>query len=215
MVPVSTLFLRQTTCVTSSPGPSRIDELRQEAWARALDAYGTAYIFDVRARRLKKRIKLLTFAGIATPLIVGGVAVAGLPVSGLLPVVVTVAGVLGILQLAVNAWSLTSDWSGSYAHAIQSMITNQQLTAAFKRMATHPPGDVTQFRQALDLIEVQDSAQRERDSAQQILLAETRMGMRAALFERGKECAGCSLKPTSMTPTECGVCGDFPEKWIK
>ncbi|WP_175420663.1 mobilome CxxCx(11)CxxC protein [Rhodococcus sp. SGAir0479] len=199
--------------MTSEASPSRIDTLRQDAWDHALHTYGTGYLFGVRARRFKKRMGRLTFAGIVIPVVVGAVAVSGIPWPGILPALVVVAGALGIPLAVVNTYALTSDWSGTYAHAVQSAAANQQLADAFRNLAKSYT-DADEFEQALKLLQAQDSAQKDRDSSQQVTPAETRMGMRAALFERGKACAVCRVVPSAMKPSECGVCGDFPKKWI-
>lgn len=60
--------LRRTVVVASAPSNPGIDSLRTDAWDYALHAAGTSYSFDVRARRLKTKIKWMAFAGIATPL---------------------------------------------------------------------------------------------------------------------------------------------------
>ena len=157
----------------------------------------------------------LTFAGIAIPAVVGGIAAGGIPLPWLLPVALVVAAVLGVAQLVASIWALAADWSGSFAQATQSMTANQQLTDAYKRLAENPPDDLTQFQRELGLVRAQDLAQQDRDRLEQVVGAEERMGLRAALRERRQACTACNVVPTSMKPTECEVCGDFPKKWIK
>ncbi len=157
----------------------------------------------------------LTFAGIAIPAVVGAIAAAGIPVPRLLPIALVVAAILGIVQLAASIWALAADWSGSFAQATQSMTANQQLTDAYKRLAENPPSDLAQFERELELIRAQDEAQKSRDQAEQVEDDEMRMGLRAALRERGKACVACNVVPTSMKPTNCEVCGDFPKRWVK
>ncbi|MFE5117591.1 mobilome CxxCx(11)CxxC protein [Arthrobacter koreensis] len=195
--------------------PPKTSTLRERAWNLALHADGTAAIFGMRASNLKLRIRILTFAGLCIPMAVGLIVLAGIPKPSLLPYVVTLAGVLGTFQTLGSLASLVFDWNGAYAGAVRSVAANKQLSESFIRLAQLPPEEETQIAHELAVIEAQDSAQRTLDDAQQITSEEKRFGMRAALFNRAKECAQCKLTPASMNPTECGVCGDFPKRWSK
>lgn len=205
----------QTVFMNPTPTPSPFELLRVTAWDRALHTYGTAYIFDARGKRLKRKMTRLTFAGIAIPAVVGGIALGGIPLPWLLPVALVVAAALGILQLVASIWAFAADWSGSFAQTTQSMTTNQQLTDSYKRLGESPPEDLTQFQHELALVRTQDIAQQDRDRLAQVTHTEERMGLRAALRERRQACTSCTEIPTSMTPSSCEVCGDFPKRWIK
>ncbi|QIX48228.1 mobilome CxxCx(11)CxxC protein [Rhodococcus sp. DMU1] len=198
----------------SPPLPHPTDALRIQTWNRALEADGTAALFEARSRRLNRRLNALSFAGFGIPIIVGIVAAIGVSASAL-ELVVIVAAMLGGIQLVWSLWSLIAHWSDKNSHAVQSMMTNRQLAESYTRLATHPPSDVTELQNAFDLIEARDSSQRDSDLAQEITRKERRYGMRSALFTRQKACAGCNVVPTSMKPTKCGVCGDFPKRWAK
>lgn len=106
-------------------------------------------------------LRFSAFLGIALPLIVGAVALAG--VSTDLRGVVVVAGLLGVPVVVVSAWSLVADWAGGYAAATQSEAANYQLNDAYTDLAGHPPADEGEFRQRFQLIRAQDNAQRDRD----------------------------------------------------
>ncbi|MGV9546203.1 mobilome CxxCx(11)CxxC protein [Nocardia beijingensis] len=145
----------------TQPAQSSTDQLRSEAWDRALHVYGTAYLFAQRARFYRMLLRFSAFLGIALPLIVGAVALAG--VSTDLRGVVVVAGLLGVPVVVVSAWSLVADWAGGYAAATQSEAANYQLNDAYTDLAGHPPADEGEFRQRFQLIRAQDNAQRDRD----------------------------------------------------
>lgn len=196
------------------PSPQLTDTLRLETWDRALAADGTASLFEARSRRLSWRLNALSFAGFGIPVIVGIVAAIGISASAL-GVVLIVASSLGGIQLVWSLWSLVAHWSDKNSHAVQSMMTNRQITESYQRLATHPPLDFVEFQNAFNLIEARDSAQRDSDIAQEITRKEKRFGMRSALFTRQKNCSGCGLIPTTIKPTKCGVCGDFPKRWAK
>ncbi|MFC8178703.1 mobilome CxxCx(11)CxxC protein [Rhodococcus sp. NPDC057297] len=201
--------------VTTSNSPAeRFDHLRRECWDRALAADGTAKLFELRARRLNSRLTALSFAGFAIPIVVGGVVAIGATVSAL-SIVLIVSSALGLLQLVWSLWSLISRWSEKSSHAVQSMMTNRQLAEGYSRLATAPPVSLGAFEAAYGLIEVQDSAQRNSDLSQQISQQEKRFGMHSALLGRQKACAGCTIVPRSLKPTDCGVCGDYPKRWAR
>lgn len=195
----------------TQPAPSPRDELSSEAWDRALHAFGTAYVFKQRARYYRKLLRISAFLGVAGPLVVGAVASAGTSID--LGIVVAVAGVFGVAVVVMNGWSLAGTWADHFAAATQSEAANHQLNDAYVELASHPPADEDEFRQRLQILRAQDHAQRDRDLAQHATDAELRRGLRAALRDRRMECVECNLKPTTMKPTECGVCGDFPKQW--
>ena len=51
------------------------NEQRGEAWDNAIHAFGTSYIFERRLKAARKKLRWLTFLGIAVPVMVGGVVV--------------------------------------------------------------------------------------------------------------------------------------------
>lgn len=194
--------------------PTSIESLRDTAWDGALHADGTAHVFDMRAQKLARRLRRLTFAGVAVPATVGSIAAGGIPLPWLLPVSVAVAAVLGIAQLIASVWALAANWSGNYAQALQSMSINQKLADSYERLARLPP-DSDQMRLELHVLTTQDWAQRDLDRRQEVTAPELRMGMRAALRKFGRKCVACEKIPISMTPTTCEVCGAFPRRWAK
>jgi mobilome CxxCx(11)CxxC protein len=62
----------------------------------------------------------LSFAGIAGPASLGAVAALVGIQSPLLPVAITVAGIIALLQLVMSIWSLVAGWDNSLAYAIES-----------------------------------------------------------------------------------------------
>ncbi|MFY1658342.1 mobilome CxxCx(11)CxxC protein [Micromonospora sp. WMMD1274] len=188
---------------------SEWDALAKEAWNRALHTFGTAYIFEVRARLLRRRLKWLNFVALVVPVIVGGLALgygAGFPLLGL---AVAIGGTVGLVQLTFSTWAIVSGWVESYGYAITSVVDNQRLTQEFKELASNRSISIELARHRYEVLVALDSSRQAQDYSQDIKEQEKRMGMRAALRDRQLACSSCRIVPTSMEPTECAVCGNF------
>src|ERR1700761_7902576 len=55
-----------------------VDPRFGDLWDRAADALGTAAIFQRRAERYERMIRVLTFVGLVLPIIIGGIVLGGL-----------------------------------------------------------------------------------------------------------------------------------------
>jgi mobilome CxxCx(11)CxxC protein len=196
--------------VTGGEGDDeRLSQLRSEAWDRAVHAAGTAAIFERRARVLRNRLALLTYAGFAFPIAVGLLVLSyGLEAS-FLPIVIPIAVALAALQLLVALWSTVKDWPGSLERAIRSHLANEASAQRFQDLGKTPPPTLTEMRHAFVVVAAGDDVQRQQDHALGMTNKELRMGMRAALFRYRRSCASCKLVPSSTKPTRCEVCGDF------
>jgi mobilome CxxCx(11)CxxC protein len=189
--------------------PPELQTLKAAAWNKALESSGTAYIFEVRARRLGKRLNYLNFLGLAVPLNVGAIVLAyGIKA-------IPICSAIGVFQLVVFAWSLVAKWVDRYQHSVQALVSNRSLAQKYESLAKEEPAGLLDYRHRLDVLDATDSAQRAEDYQQEIREAETRMGMHAGLRQYERECAGCHITPIRMEPTECGVCGDFPKRWVR
>ncbi|MCU1615071.1 MAG: putative rane protein [Frankiales bacterium] len=190
-------------------GDGRLDELRLDAWARALWAVGTAKIFEVRARALRRKIALLTYGGLAVPVMIGATVLAyGVHVS-FLPTLVTLAAALLIIQALVALWSLVADWPGNLERAVRSLVANEALAQRFESLGKTPSNSPEGLRQELAVVASADDVQRQQDQTLNVSEREKRMGYRAALLRYQRRCPTCDETPSSMKPSKCGVCGDF------
>ncbi len=151
-------------------------------------------------------MRLLAFSGIILPLTVGAVASAFGSDASFLPVVIWLAGLLGIGQLGLSAWALTSKWDDALGYSQESMTDNSRIADEFRKLAQDVPPD---FKIRHAIIEAEARSRNTSDQRQGITDEEKRIGMRAALrqFERSR--AGCNTVPKSMKATSCGVCGNF------
>jgi mobilome CxxCx(11)CxxC protein len=191
---------------------SPLDPQREDAWNRALHAASTARIFERRANHLKRKLRSLSFAGLAVPLVIGSVVLSYGAGYELLPLFIAIASVIAILQAAVSLWSLSASWVESYDASIQSVISNRSFAQSYEDLARDQAVNAPDFAAQFNSFRIADEAQRAADYRQNVTESEKRFGMRAALIRYRRPCATCHVEPTSMRPTECGVCGDF-SRW--
>lgn len=182
-----------------------VDSIRKQSWDRATDAFGTAYIFERRARRLHRSLRILTFVGLLPAVVVGAFALS----FGLIAIVVTVAAAVGIIQVVVSLWALVDQWVDKHAYAVESVAVNNRLSSRFSDLARNPPPNPQQLHREFESIKVDDEHRRDLDIRRNISEKERRRGMRAALRQFHRPCAECHKVPASMQATDCGVCGSF------
>lgn len=204
--------------MTADVTPNPLDSLKIEAARRGQDATGTAYIFEVRADRLRKRLSRLNFFGLAVPLIVGLVAIGFGVKFKALGAIIVVAIVLSGAQVVVFAWSLVTQWVDKYERYLQASVANRSIAESYQALVRQGPVDIADYRQRLEVLDTKDQAQRNSDYREGITDAEKHMGMRATLIHYTKECSRCGLVPDNMKPPKkdkCVVCGDFPRRWVR
>lgn len=175
----------------------------------ALKCFGTGYIFERRARRTRIPLRILSFAGIAGPASLGAVAALVGIQSPLLPVAITVAGIIALLQLVMSIWSLVAGWDNSLAYAIESKSENYRLANQFAELGKTTSLSEAKFESELSILETIADLRSSLDNRVDISDKEKRMGMRAGLRNYQRTCAGCGKIPSSMKPTKCGVCGNL------
>lgn len=182
------------------------DILRQQCWDNALHALGTSAIFERRANTYRQRLRLLTFLGIVVPLAVGGMVLSFGTAPNYLPIVLTVAGILGLIQLIGSAWALVARWDDSLAYALESTTSNSRIANEYEQLARNPPTDIDT---RVQIITAEDRLRSDLDTKQGITEEEKRRGMRAALRQYKRPCATCGKIPDSMIATDCPTCGQF------
>ncbi|WP_159083457.1 mobilome CxxCx(11)CxxC protein [Streptomyces sp. P3] len=183
------------------------DEYRRKCWDAALHAYGTGYIFQKRAERLKRKTDVLTWIGFVVPLLIGA-TVGTFGQYKYWNVVLAVATAVAALQLAMSLWSLVKRWTEELSYSSASATVNESLASRFAALGEDPPGLPT-LRTQFEKLSIEDTARRDRDNERGVTEKERRMGMRAGLRKYQRPCAACHQVPTTMEPSGCGVCGQF------
>lgn len=197
--------------MTTSSGTNaeqQITNYRSLCWDNAIHAFGTSYIFQHRARQLKTRLQWINYIGIAVPVLVGSLTLS-FGQFGLLPVVIAISSAIGVIQVIFNLWSLVNRWVEEYSYAISSTVANDSLSVRYRELGQNPPSKLNDLRQMYERLQLEDRTRREQDHQHGISDNECCMGMRAALRQFQRPCAGCQKVPTSMEPSDCGICGNF------
>jgi len=185
-----------------------LESIRRESSIEALHCFATAHVFEVRANILRQRIRMLTFLGLVVPGVVGLTFTSFGANSRLTTTLVVLGSILLILQFIGSMWSLVQGWDANFAYALESMSANRSFYERFKDLSC----DTLEEREAdlrYQLLQRESQARSKEDEKQGFTENEKRMGMRAGLRHLQRECAACHQVPTSMTPTNCDVCGNF------
>jgi mobilome CxxCx(11)CxxC protein len=185
-----------------------IDDYRRKCWDAALHSYGTGYIFQKRAKGLKRKSDWLTYVGLVVPLLIGAL-VGTFGQDKPWGVVVIVASVVAAVQLALSLWSLVKKWPDELSYSVASATANESLSSRFAALGEDPPTGLAALRTQFEKLTVEDTARRERDNEKDVTEKERRMGMCAALRKFQRPCPACKQVPTTMNPSSCGVCGQF------
>jgi mobilome CxxCx(11)CxxC protein len=185
-----------------------IDDYRRKCWDAALHAYGTSYIFQKRAASLKRKTDILIWVGLAVPILTGALVgtFGGYKLWG---AAIVAGSVVGALQIAISLWSVIRRWPEDLSYSSASATANESLASRFAALAEDPPAGLQALRIQFQKLDVEDAARRDRDNEKNVTEKERRMGMRAALRKYQRQCATCHQAPTTMEPSDCGVCGKF------
>ncbi len=188
--------------------PIQPEKLRQCA-DEALKAHGTAYIFEKRAAKLRRKLFALSFFGIAGPASVGAIIGTYNLDSDTTKIVIGIAGAIAIAQLLFSIWSLVSRWDNNLASYIESKATNYNLSSRFENLSKDASIGQAEYDSEFRVLEKEAELRKSLDHQFDVTDEEKRMGMRYGLRQFQRQCAGCNKVPTDMKATSCGVCGDF------
>lgn len=185
------------------------DEQRNDCWDKAIHAFGTAYIFEQRYNNARKKLRRLSFLGIAVPASVGGIVVAFFGFDQLKPFLgwlIVLAALLSTIQLVFTVWSLVAKWEDQAVYGAESSVDNYEISRLYADLGKNNPADFDPKYQQLDLRNNIRSAE---DGKKEITETEKRMGMKAALRKYQRACIKCQQVPFDLTSTNCPVCGNY------
>lgn len=189
-----------------------IDPRFSELHDRAADAFGTATIFQRRARKYRRLVRTLTFFGVAIPGGIGGVVLANLFQKSVLEQFIWVAGALGALQLIFFFWSIVANWPENLDYSSAASADNFRLSNQLRALAVQAASPPTDFNARYSEAVASDESQNLLDNKRDISDTEKVYGHRAALIQFERKCNVCEVMPISMTmPTwprnRCPRCG--------
>jgi mobilome CxxCx(11)CxxC protein len=182
-------------------------EKRRRCNDYALQCYGTAYIFEKRTSKIRWKLNVLTFLGIAVPATGGAV----IGIFSLSPqhinYILFPAGFLGIILFVLSIWSLVAKWNDNFFYYLESKSSNYRLSDDWAQLANTTTLSNGEFETKIQILEAESQLRSDLDNRHDISEKEKRMGMRAGLRKFQRPCAVCGEIPKSMKPTQCGVCG--------
>lgn len=178
----------------------------KECWSKEFHAYGTAQLFEARAKRLQRLRIWITFLGIISPVLIGGTVLAFGTNSAILPIALACAGVVGLCQLTLSTWSLVARWDEQYEYALESTKANTELYNQFKKIPSSSAVDIKKkYEQSCAYYEDRE----QKDIAKGVSDKEKRFANRRSLQYYGKACSVCKIVPISSKPSKCDGCGNF------
>lgn len=182
-------------------------QLRQACWEKRFNSFGTAKVFERRAKMYALGNDIITFLGIATPLSVGGAILAfGANADYILKFALPVAGCLSVFQLLISLWAVVSHWTNKAAAAALAVAENHRLAGKFDELANRPPKRLKMsFQSLFDEYQRQEAS----DTQHRVSNRELCRGMRSSLIQYGLECKICGVRPTKMERTDCSTCGKY------
>ncbi|HEV2327949.1 MAG TPA: mobilome CxxCx(11)CxxC protein [Verrucomicrobiae bacterium] len=175
----------------------------------AIFCFGTAYIFEQRARSVRWRTNWLTFLGIANPIAVGATVGAFSADSKITVVMMTLSAGLSVPLAVLSVWSLVAKWSDNLSYFLETKTDNYRLASQYRQISQNPSLAEAEFEKQYSILETQGQIRKAQDERYDISDKEKRKGMRAGLCEYQFPCAGCDTIPKSMESTFCPVCGQF------
>lgn len=169
----------------------RTSVIRKECWDRTFHSFGTAYIFEKRTKKLRKRLQFLTFLGIVVPVTVGSLIISfGVDFKNI-NLIIILAGILGSIQLVITLWSLVAGWNDSLAFAKESTSVNYELSNKYRSLGKNPPSKLSEFTLKYEIFNTEYRYRNQQDNQQGITDKEKRMGMHSALRNFQRECPCC------------------------
>ncbi|MFA6001458.1 MAG: mobilome CxxCx(11)CxxC protein [Thermoleophilia bacterium] len=188
------------------------NERRGECAEEALRSFGTAYIFEKRAKKIRWKVTSLTFFGIAVPASVGAVIATYNISSENLKYIVYTAGSLAFIQLLLSIWSLSSCWNQKLAYYLESKSANYRLADRFDSLGKTTLLTAHDFDTEFRVLKNEAEMRTVLDYQHDVSDREKRMGMRSALRRFQRPCPECNEVPTSMKSTNCHICGNFKKE---
>ncbi|KMV28367.1 hypothetical protein AB733_24115 [Photobacterium swingsii] len=171
-------------------------------------SYGTIQVFERRSNRLKILRAWLTFLGIVLPVTIGGMYLSFGQGDELMGLIVSIAGIVGVIQLILSTWALVSGWDSKYEASIKAVQGNTSIYNRCKRFVSTPPEDDSEFLRLYNQILNDAESQELADLTQHITNAEKNYAYVSALSYYDRACHACNQSPNeSIKQRYCSSCG--------
>lgn len=186
---------------------NQFEKLRTDCWDNALDCYALWYIYSVRVRKLEWWLRWTKILGILIPVFLGGLVTSYYQNEELMQWAIVITTPLALGQLLISTYLTISGADENYSKYVNLATEFNLLNSELVQLAMFPLKGLAENRSKYDVL-----IERKRGLSKSIVSLkdkELRMGMRSALRERRRSCAGCGETPISMDPSKCYVCGNF------
>ena len=183
------------------------DILKSECWDKRFYCFGTYKIFEKRSNELKLLRNIITFLGLVVPLSIGASFLSFTnDIEYVKTSILTIAGILTLVQLIFSLWSIINRWDEKHAYAVGAIQANTRLAANFERLGKQ---NAEVIKSEIDHLREEYIRQDAMDSIQNITPKEYRYAMRQSLFQYRLKCKTCEEIPQSLKPSNCDTCGNF------
>ena len=189
------------------PNQSTIDTIRQDCWDKALDCIAYSYIYTKKISKLSPYLTWVKALGIIIPLLVGAIAGTYYTDPDIMKWALVITSPLAIAQLVLSTLLTVTGYEDKVTKYLTKSTEYSLLQSEFELVAKYPNSDFSEYQRRYETL-----LERERNLGrdnQDVTEKYERMGMRYGLRNYRRSCAGCGIIPTSMTPTQCPVCGNF------
>lgn len=183
--------------------------IRNTCMDMSIQCFGYHYIFDKRAIRFGKYVRILQIVGIVIPAVLATSLVNFRNVSWLSPFLDVLLAIVSIGGFGLSIIALISGWDNKLSYSHEASHSYNYLHDHFLRLSKFPPSTLPLLNEQYLVLNTEYRTRTQQDSKYEVSDKERRMGMRAALREYQKKCVSCKEIPESMTATNCHICGNF------
>lgn len=190
------------------------DDLLCQMQNRKKDAYGCGEFYQDRAYWLSYYLRIFSFIGLVFFLLIGSTMAAfgANPMIGniaILPILLTITGVVGIGQTVLNVWMLVHDWSGNAQYAMEAASDHHNICRRYDDLLAEQDDPPSDWEAKLRLLQNDEKHREDSDRKHGITQKNKAFAHRKSLLHYREECLTCKITPVDMTKTKCASCGVF------
>ncbi|MBK7704864.1 MAG: hypothetical protein IPJ30_03595 [Acidobacteria bacterium] len=119
-------------------------------------------------QKISKKLRRLSFLGIAIPVVVGGIFVAFFGIDQMKPFLgglIIIAAVLSTVQVVFTVWSFIAKWEDQAIYGSEASVENYQIARLYEELAKYDPVD---FDSKYDLLNVRNQMRSIEDGKKEI-----------------------------------------------
>lgn len=187
----------------------RRNELRQIA----VNSWGTAAIFIMRADKCEKQLKIAALIGFTLPVLIGVLVIALGADWKYLNTALTIVGVVSAFQAIYNAILIFYGCERQLREYLDSASTNKSIAIRAFELSQNIQAPPDEFTAAYLLLKGENRNQENNDERKNISDKDRRIAGRNGLFQFSQKCGSCKKIPTSTAAksdgSTCNFCGNF------